>query len=422
MRRFRTVLFVIALSNLIWALGFRLWEAIFTNFAREELGLGADQLGWVQSIREVPGLLGILVGVVALYVLEVRIAGVSVILMGVGIALTAWVGGLYSLIGVTLLMSAGFHFFYASNASAVLLTVGPEEAPRVLGRLNSLGAVASLLGTVVIVATLGTWGYRNLFLATGVLVVVVGLALLPLGRQERKGERRNRLPPLRKRYGLYYALQFLHGSRRHIFTTFAVFLMVSTYRVPAQVMALLYLVNYLLGTYLHQAFGQIVARHGERRVLTVNFCLLAVIFIGYALLPMIEGLQHPSWEVPAQAIAGWTLFPAFPATPVLLILMVLFVADNVLFGFAIALECYFQKIALGPAEITANVSMGQTMNHIAAVIIPVVGGAVWITLGPQYTFLAGVVIVLVALGLTQLMRVPPARAAPAEESCACETS
>ena len=408
MRRIRTVLLVIALSNLVWALGFRLWEAVFTNFAREELGLGADQLGWVQAIREVPGLLGILVGVMALYVLEMRIAGVSVILMGVGIALTATAHDLYALIGVTLLMSAGFHFFYASNASAVLLTVGPEEAPRVLGRLNSLGALASLLGTAVIVVTLGAWGYRNLFLAIGAVVVVGGLVLLPFGRQERQRERRNGLPPLRRRYWLYYALQFLHGSRRHIFTTFAVFLMVSAYRVPAQVMALLYLVNYMLGTYLHQAFGGIVARHGERRVLTVNFVLLAVIFLGYAFLPLIGALARPAWEAPALALGGWPLFPAFTATPVLLILMVLFVADNILFGFAIALECYFQKIVLDRREITANVSMGQTMNHIAAVVIPVVGGVVWTTLGPQYTFLSGVVIVVVALGLTQLMRVPPA--------------
>jgi predicted MFS family arabinose efflux permease len=412
MRRIRTVLAVIALSNLVWALGFRLWEAVFTNFAREELALGADQLGWVQAIREVPGLLGILVGVAALYVLEMRIAGVSVLLMGVGIALTAVTYDLYTLIGVTLLMSTGFHFFYASNASAVLLTVGRDEAPMVLGRLNSLGALASLLGTAVIVATLGRWGYRNLFLVTGIVVTVAALVLLPFGRQGRRRLNGPRRPPLRRRYWLYYALQFLHGSRRHIFTTFAVFLMVSAYGVPAQTMALLYLVNYLLGTYLHQAFGGIVARFGERRVLTVNSILLAVIFLGYAFLPLVGPLQRPAWRVPTLGVAGWLLFPTFSVTPVLLVLMVLFVADNILFGFSIALECYFQKIALGPEEITANVAMGQTMNHIAAVVIPVLGGVVWVTLGPQYTFLAGVVIVLVALGLTQNMRVPSRESGP----------
>jgi hypothetical protein len=40
MRRIRTTLYVIALNNLLLALGFRLWQSIFNNFAVEELGVG----------------------------------------------------------------------------------------------------------------------------------------------------------------------------------------------------------------------------------------------------------------------------------------------------------------------------------------------------------------------------------------------
>jgi predicted MFS family arabinose efflux permease len=315
MRRTRTALIVIAFNNLILTLGFRLWQSIFNNFAVEELGVRADQIGLIQTMREIPGLMGFLVGVLVLVLAEMRIAGLSVVLMGAGIFLTAAARDLPGLIGATLVMSVGFHFFYTSNASAVLLTVGPDEAPKVLGQLNSLGALAAVMGTLFIFGTLDAWGYRTLFRVGGAVVVIGGLALLPFGRQPVRAKRTGRRPPLRRRYWLYHALQFLMGSRRHIFTTFAV-------------------------------------------------------------------------------------------TPGLLILLGLFVTDHILFGFSFALQSYFQKIALGPEEITPNISLGQTINHIAAVIVPVAGGVVWETLGAQYTFLAGVAIALLSLALTLRMRTP----------------
>jgi predicted MFS family arabinose efflux permease len=87
------------------------------------------------------------------------------------------------------------------------------------------------------------------------------------------------------------------------------------------------------------------------------------------------------------------------------ILYVLFVADQVLFGFSIALQSYFQKIALRPQDITPNLSLGQTINHASAVVIPVVGGVVWEAVGGRFTFLLGVGIVLLSLILTCRMNV-----------------
>jgi predicted MFS family arabinose efflux permease len=403
MRRTRNALIVITLGNLLIALGFGLWRAIFNNFAVEELGVRADQIGLIQAIREVPGLMGFLVGLLALVLAEMRISGFSMLLMGAGIFLTAMARDTTGLVAATLVMSVGFHFFYSSNSSAVLLTVGPDEAPKVLGRLNSLGSLAAVVGTLFIFATLDAWGYRALFQVTGAVVVIGGLALLPFGRQPVRIQRARHRTPLRRRYWLYYALQFMMGSRRHIFTTFAVFLLVQEYGVTAQIITLLFLVNNLIGTYLHQAFGRIVTRFGERRVLMVNFALLTLVFLGYVLVPMLSALAAPTFLVPEVSTGEWVLFPAFPITPGLLILLVLFVVDNVLFGFSIAVETYFQKIALGPEEITPNVSLGQTINHVAAVIVPVVGGQVWEAAGAQYTFLVGVVVALLSLALVQRM-------------------
>jgi predicted MFS family arabinose efflux permease len=409
MQQKRAAVSVILINNVIMTLGFGLWQAIFNNFAVEELGVRADQIGLIQSIREIPGLMGFLMGLLALVLVEIRIAGLSAIAMGIGIFLTALTRDMFWLIAATLLMSVGFHFFFSSNSAALLLTVGKEQGPRALGQMNSWGALASVASTVLIFATLDAWGYRTLFMIAGVMVVVGSIVLWPFARQSTHRRRERQRTPIRRQYWLYYALQFLNGSRRHIVTTFAVFLLVREFNVLAQVITLLFLAMSLIGTYLHQAFGRIVARFGERRVLQVNYAILTFVFLCYALIPQLEAVSKPTLQIPGLSIGRWVLCPPFPATPGLLILLIIFVIDRAMMGFSIALESYMQKIALHPAEVTGNIALGQTINHIAAVIVPVAGGVMWEAMGSRYTFIGGTIIVLAALALTTRMHVPRAK-------------
>ena len=152
-----------------------------------------------------------------------------------------------------------------------------------------------------------------------------------------------------------------------------------------RVTATLFLANNLVNTYTGAQFGKLVARFGERKVLTWNFIGLIAVFLGYAFIPYLP------------------------------VLYVLFVLDNVFFGFSLAVDSYFQKIAQSPDEITGSVSIAQTINHISALVVPILGGILWERVSPSATFLAGVVIVVVALGAVQLIRTDPVPVvAPAE--------
>ncbi len=413
MQKIHRAIIVIFITNFFMTLGFGLWEPIFNNFAVEEIGIRADQMGWIQSIREIPGLLGFVVGFMALFLSEMRISGIFMIVMGIGVILTAFTRHFWDLNLVTLLMSFGFHFFASSNAAALLMLVKTQDGPKALGRMNSLGAVASLISTAIIFGTLGTFGYRSLFLALGISVVVGGLIMLPFQQQPMRNEQRRRRVKLRRRYWLYYALQFLMGSRRHISTTFAIFLLVSDLRVNAQMITAIFLLNSLLATYTNQAFGSVVARFGEKRVLIFNYTLLILAFLVYAFIPAVTALQTPEYTIPAINLGSWKLIPPMTLTPAVILLLAMFIVDRLSMGFTFAIESYFQKIALSPDEITPNVSLGQTINHIAAVVVPVTGGLLWKAIGSQSTFLAGVVVVVIALVLTFWMQTPPP--APAEQ-------
>ena len=381
-RLFRTL----ALANFLLYFGFEIWQDTFNNFAVELLGVSASQIGLLQSLREIPGLMGFVMAFLVLWLSEMRVMSISVLLLGVGLVVGGQAHGLGVLIAGTMITSTGFHFFYPSNASVVLMGTDQQEGPKMLGRLRGVSAAAAVVATLAIFVlvkglhigpvNIPAWGYRKLLMVTGVLVIAG--SFLALRNVRRHGaQRQKRKIVLRRDYWLYYVLTFLMGSRRHIFTTFAIFLLVQVYQIDVRVTATLFLVNSLVNTYTSAQFGKLVARFGERKVLTFNFIGLIGVFMGYAFIPYLP------------------------------VLYVLFVLDNVFFGFSLAVDSYFQKIAHGPEEITSNVSMAQTINHISALVVPILGGILWERVSPSATFLAGVGIVVVALGMVQFIRTAP---------------
>ncbi len=376
----RKAMIFLLVSNSMLYFGYRIWQAMFTNFAVEELGIGPANMGWIQALREIPGLLGFVLGFVALWLSEVRVMALSILLLGVGTVMTGQSNTVVVLLVSTVVMSIGFHFFYPANNAVVLMAVDRRKAPTVLGQLQSLSAAASVLATVIVFLFVGRAGYRAVFVVVGGLVAVVGLLLLPLGVKP------HGLPPrrkviLRRQYWLYYSLSFLMGSRRHIFTTFAIFLLVREHGISVQTTAILFLINSLVNIYVYQLAGRLVVRLGERVVLSFTFASLVFVFLGYAYVGYLPALY------------------------------VLYVIDDLFFGFNLALPTYFQKIAVTQEEITSNLSVEQTINHIAAIIVPIVGGTIWELFGSQAPFLGGVGIAVVSLVLTQFIRTPAEPAA-----------
>jgi MFS family permease len=380
---FRTL----AVANFFLYLGFNVWQAIFNNFAVDQIGVTAAQIGLLQSLREVPGLLGFLLGFLALWLSEMRILGLSVLLMGLGLLVAGRADGLGILTLGSLIMSIGFHFFYPSHNSVVLMGVGREEAPKMLGRLGSVASVSALIGTLVVwlfvegldlgPLHLPAWGYRTTLYVVGSVVLVGSLFAMRNGRSGGHLRKKRKIV-FRRDYWLYYVLTFMMGSRRHIFSTFAVFMLVGVYDVSVRQIALLFMVNNMISTYALAQLGKLVVRFGERKVLTFNFLGLIGVFLGYAY---------------------------FTHVP---ILFVLFVLDNVFFGFNLAVDSYFQKVAHSPEEITSNVSLAQSINHISALVVPVLGGILWEQISPSAPFLAGVGIAVVSLVLVQFIRTRPA--------------
>ncbi len=373
----RKALRLLVVAGFFLSFGFNAWNTLFNNFAVDALHLDAEAVGLIQSLREIPGFLGFLLGFIVMLIPEMRLAGFCVVLVGGGLLIMGGASGFATLLLATLVISVGFHFFDTANSGLALTYSRKEVAPKVLGALASIGAVATVAGTIAVLALAEALGYRSLIYILGAITLAGGMIVAVLGNQGAV-EKLPRKVIFRKRYWLYYLLTFLLGSRRHVFGTFAILLLVSVYRVPVQQTAILFLVNSILTTIAYPQIGRLVARFGERWVLVANFAILAPIFVGYAYL---------------------TSLP---------VLVLFYVADSILGGFALALNTYFHKIAVTTEEITSNVSMGQTINHLSAVFVPALGALLWRLYGYQATFLAGTVIVLIGLVLSFWVQVEQA--------------
>lgn len=350
-------------SNITLYIGFHIWRIMFNNFAVETFDASATEIGIIQAVREIPGLLAFGVGALAVHFSESKLSSISIVVLAAGLILTGASPSLVILGAATFVMSVGFHYFEPTNSSQLLMIAGKGKFGKVQGKYRSYESMAGLAAGVMVLGLTLVMDYSRAFYILGGIILLIGLYLtfaLPSNRAET--EQRKARP--KKKYWLYYTLSFLRGCRRHIFTTFAIFLLVKNHGLSISVVSTIYLANSFTTIFTHRIIGNISDRFGERAILVWSSLLLVFIFTGYAYVEYLP------------------LLTAF------------FLIDNALFGSSIALKSYLRKIA-DEEDLTGCLSFGMTMNHVTAIFIPVLGGVIWNMFGYQTTFIAGAAIVAV---------------------------
>ncbi|WP_332682641.1 MFS transporter [Bosea sp. (in: a-proteobacteria)] len=392
--------FLMALAFVNW-FGYASWTALLNNFAKEAAGFTGQDIGILQSVREIPGFLAFTAIILFWIMREQMLAYLSLLTLGLGVALTGFFPSLGGLLLTTMIMSLGFHYYETAQQSLQLQLLPKSEAPRLLGRIAGASAVAQLLafGSIALIWRTLQPSYATVFLWAGVATMaltVVAMALFPRFQGEVP---QNKGFVLRKRYWLYYALTFMSGARRQIFMAFGGFLLVERFGYDVAATATLLLATYGVNTFAGPLLGSLVGRIGERATIQLENVSLIAVFVGYALA------SHGHFGDWGALVAG-----------------ALFVVDGVFFTLILAQRTYFQKIA-DPADIAPTSAVAFTINHIAAVFLPITFGLIWIR-DPALVFYIGAGVATVSLTLSLLVprhpmaghetTLAPAAAAPAE--------
>ncbi|MFA7114649.1 MAG: MFS transporter [Candidatus Omnitrophota bacterium] len=347
------------------AAGLQGWRTLFNNFAVETVSLNGFHIGIIQSVREIPGFLTLSAVILLIFIKEHKLLSLSVLFMGAGIMLTGFLPSFYGLIFTTLLMSFGFHYYESTNQSLILQYFDEYQSPLVMGSQRSMMSLVCIMVGAAIFFFSFILSYKIMFLIIGAMVFSSGIWGFFNKPFYKENLIQHRKLIFKRKYSLFYILTMLSGARRQIFMVFSVFLLVKKFGFTIQQVTVLFLVNNVINYFVAPVFAKAIKRFGERPVLFFEYMSLIVIFSAYAYCPYKN------------------------------VVALLYILDHVTFNGSMAIRTYFQKIA-DKSDISSSTAVSFTVNHIAAVILPVIGGYLW-TINYKIPFIAGTILAALSL-------------------------
>ncbi|MCK5841357.1 MAG: MFS transporter [Candidatus Sabulitectum sp.] len=350
-----------------------IFMSVMPDYLSNELGVDGEVRGALEVPRELPGFLLVFI---AGFLVRIRRKKAIAMIFLVGIL--AFIGfafftdSLLRFIFFMVIWSSAMHAFIPLRDTTAIELAGSGKRGWVLGRVGAFRSLGLILGTAVVWVFLSqlntgfkmTWIVGAILLVPGVLVAM----RLPssIGEKERVAAKRF---VFRKKYRLFYALCMLFGARKQIFLTFAPWLLVSVYHQRAPQLALAMGASALIGIFLKPVFGKLIDKLGERTILMADAALILLLSTAYAVIPQIAG--------PGIALA---------------LLYCFFVMDELLFSLSMARTTYLSRIIENKSEMVPTIGLGGTIDHIVSMAVPVIGGILWMKVGPWSVFaMAGLV-------------------------------
>ena len=388
---------LLAITTFLAMIVINIPQTISPNFFRDEIGMDGSLNGYLIAIRELPGFLLIFVAAVLLRRGLAHATAIALVVAGIGYILMAGSTTFLGLIVPTLIASVGYHSWLQLQDALGLSLAKPGEEGSVLGRFRSIGFAGTIVALVVTLVILfaverisgdlraaqGPW-LRGLFVATGICAFI-GAAVIyrfPVSADARASAKVAPRITWRREYSLYYWLSFLDGSRMQIYFAFAPFVLVEQFGVDALTLTALLIVSAVINWRTGGIVGRLVDQYGEKRMLTVGYSMHLLVFLGFALSQNI-----------------WLLYLTY-------------LGYNFLFLFSIGTTTYLRKICR-PEDLAPSLAMGVSLAHLTAIVVPIVGAALWARLGYQFPFLFGTVFIFISLWLTQKIDIPKQRIAGA---------
>jgi MFS family permease len=246
--------------------------------------------------------------------------------------------------------------------------------------LGSLGAVQSG-GAVVALAVVflgfvsGAVNFNRSYVICAAMALIAAITIywFPHMRDGEVQARATAREPLvlRREYKYYYLLSLLDGGRQQIFFSIGLWVLVHRYALSVPTISAVLLCLTTLSMFAGPWIGRMLDRHGERRMLAFVTVGSVVALFGYALVDNV-------------------VFAVF---------------CYVVYSFIMPLSSmgaatYLRKVAVID-EIAPSLAMGITMQHVAAVVVPVATGFVLNFVGYQVPFLIGAGFACLTFTVTQ---------------------
>jgi predicted MFS family arabinose efflux permease len=388
---------MLAVMSACFGLAMSAQENIVTNYFEEVLGLEGPQFGYITAIREVPGFLLIFLTALFYRMSIQRLTALALVMLAVGYLLFGISNSFWTVAPWVIISSMGYHTVLQTQYALGMSLTTESRSGAILGRMSAIhngGAMAAMI-IVLIGFYFNFLDFRPTFVLAGIIAFIAAVAIFRFphlrdGQEQAVVARRDPIV-IRKPYRYYYYLNLLDGGRQQIFFSFGLWVLVHQYGLGVpQISALLIAVR---GGAMFTApwIGRMIDKHGERRMLSmVN---IAYIFAlgGYALVD----------NVYVACAAYVTYSFIFPLS-------------------SIGSATYLRKVAVSE-EVAPSLAMGVTLQHTAAIIVPVTTGYILNYVGYQVPFLIACGFAMLTYFVTRRLnpatQKSPARIRQDEERC-----
>lgn len=352
-------------------------QNIVSNFFENELGLRGPQFGYITAIREIPGFLLIFLTALLYRLSLPHLTALAMVFMGVGFGLFGFANSFWGVAPWVILSSMGYHTWLQTQTALGMSLSVESKSGSVLGRLAAVNQAGALVAMafVFIVFRFELLDFKGTFIVCGILGLVAAALVFRFPNMH-NGERLD-IKPERERmvfkrdYDLYYKLSLLDGARQQIFFSFGLWVLVHHFRLDVPAISLIMLATAAIGMVTGPWIGRMIDLHGEKQMLGIVNIAYIVALLGYALIDN-------------------------TATAVLCFMIYTLVQPLSSMGAAV----YLRKIAPS-RDVAPSLAMGVTMQHAAAIVVPVVTGFVLNFVGYQIPFLVASGFALLAVFVTQ---------------------
>ncbi|MDP9368364.1 MAG: MFS transporter [Chloroflexota bacterium] len=338
-------------------------QTVVTNYFEHELGLRGAQFGYITAIREVPGFLQIFLTALFYRLSLPKLTAGALLVLALGYGFFGLSDSFWTVVPWVVVSSMGYHTFLQTQYALGLSLTNEGRSGRILGRLSAISNGGALLAmAAVFLAFHYDWAsYRATFVACGLLALMAAVAIVRfphLHNGEVQAQAAAREPiVLRRDYRFYYGLSVLDGARQQIFFSFGLWVLVHRFGLEVPAISTILVAVTTLSMVAGPIIGRLIDRHGERQMLAAVNIAYVVALIGYALV------DHVAVAVLCYVVYSFI----FPLS-------------------AMGAAIYLRKIAPS-ADIAPSLAMGLTMQHAAAVAVPIATGFVLNFVGYQIPFL-----------------------------------
>ncbi len=364
------VLLFVAVAFIGLSSGFS--ENIWNNFYKD-IGLTDHQrMNVLEPFRETPGLLMMLI-IAALSFLTIgRMGTLAMMVRAGGLLLVGMLTTSFSpaLVVYMVVVSLGDHIFMPLRNSIGITVANHGYEGRVIGLMDATTTIFYIMASLPIMLIMkgaNAQNYRLYFILGAAMAFCAGVALFFM-RTRKAGESLSKTRILlRKKYTLYYLISFISGFRKQIYLVFAPWLLVKTFMQPASTMTLLAIIGSATVFFFNPFMGHLIDKYGERKLLVGGGILCTAIYVSYIFLCNLP--------------VGDSL--------VVFVLLALSYIDRLTQSTLMGRDIFVKHTADDPNEIMPTLSVGVSMDHVASVIGPFLGGIIWTTVGHEWVFAAG---------------------------------